>query len=69
MSWQPEIVRDLHDARLTGNWSLHDFLEFTPEEIEDLADLIREAVQVLYVEPAERRRLRDSRAAKRQKSP
>jgi hypothetical protein len=60
-----EIVEDLHEARLLGNWSLHDGLEFSAEEVADVADLIAEAVHILYVQPEERRALRDARKARR----
>ncbi|MFF9601712.1 DUF4145 domain-containing protein [Streptomyces sp. NPDC014684] len=60
-----EIVEDLHEARLLGNWSLHDGLEFSAEEVADVADLIAEAVHVLYVQPEERRAMRDARKARR----
>jgi hypothetical protein len=60
-----DLVRDLHEARLTGNWSLHDGVVFSAEEIADLAQLIHDAVRVLYVQPAERERMREARAARR----
>ncbi|MFE7777624.1 DUF4145 domain-containing protein [Streptomyces sp. NPDC057445] len=60
-----EIVEDLHQARLLGNWSLHDGLEFSAEEVADVAGLIAEAVHALYVQPQERRAMRDARKARR----
>jgi hypothetical protein len=48
---------NLHEARLLGNWSLHDGLQFSPEEIDDVAQIIADAVHQLYVQPAERARL------------
>jgi hypothetical protein len=60
-----EIVADLHEARLLGNWSLHDGLEFSAAEVADVAELIAEAVHVLYVEPAERARMRQARKDRR----
>ncbi|MET9402093.1 DUF4145 domain-containing protein [Kitasatospora sp. NPDC002965] len=60
-----EIVDDLHEARFLGNWSLHDGLEFSAEEVGDVAELITEAVHVLYVQPEERRAMRDARKARR----
>ncbi|MFC8419390.1 DUF4145 domain-containing protein [Streptomyces anthocyanicus] len=60
-----EIVDDLHEARLLGNWSLHDGLAFSAEEVADVADLIAEAVHILYVQPEERRAMRDARKARR----
>ncbi|EGE43221.1 DUF4145 domain-containing protein [Streptomyces sp. SID4928] len=60
-----EIVEDLHEARILGNWSLHDGLEFSAEEVADVADLIAEAIHILYVQPEERRAMRDARKARR----
>jgi len=59
------IVTDLHEARLLGNWSLHEGLEFSAEEVHDVAELIAEAVEVLYVHPAARQAMRDARKARR----
>ncbi|MFF1847062.1 DUF4145 domain-containing protein [Streptomyces sp. NPDC058217] len=61
----PQIMEDLHEARLLGNWSLHDGLEFSAEEVADVAELIAEAVHILYVQPEERRAMRDARKARR----
>ncbi|MFE6449639.1 DUF4145 domain-containing protein [Nocardiopsis dassonvillei] len=59
------IVDDLHEARLTGNWSLHQGEPFAADEVADVADLIVEATVVLYVQPEERRRMREARRARR----
>lgn len=64
-----DIVRDLHEARLTGNWSLHAGVEFAPEEVEDVATLIGDAIHELYVEPARREEMRKAREARRQPGP
>lgn len=58
-------VTTAHEARLLGNWSLHDGLEFSAAEVADVAELIAEAVHVLYVEPAERARMRQTRKDRR----
>lgn len=58
------IIDDLHEARILGNWSLHEGLMFSASEVGDVAALIEEAVQVLYVQPAERLALRDARQAR-----
>jgi hypothetical protein len=60
----PEIMDDLHEARVLGNWSLHDGLEFSAEEVADVAELIAEAVHILYAQPEERRAMRDARKAR-----
>lgn len=62
------IVGDLHEARLLGNWSIHEGLSFDAEEVADVADLIDEAVNILYVEPARRVAMRDARKARRDAS-
>ncbi|MFD5907008.1 DUF4145 domain-containing protein [Streptomyces microflavus] len=61
----PEIVADLHEARTLGNWSLHDGLSFSAEEVADVALLIEEAVKVVYVQPEERAALRAARKKRR----
>jgi uncharacterized protein DUF4145 len=60
-----ELVDDLHEARLLGNWSLHDGLEFSAQEVADVAELIQEAVHILYVEPAQRATFREARRERR----
>ena len=59
------IVKALHDTRLTGNWSLHDGVEFSHDEIEDLSQLVNETVQILYVQPAQRAAMAAARTARR----
>ncbi len=61
-----DIVTDLHEARLLGNWSLHEGVEFSAEEVADVADLIADAVEILYVQPARRDAMREARAARRE---
>lgn len=60
-----DIVEDLHQGRMLGNWSLHDGLEFSADEVADVADLIYEALFQIYVQPAQRAALRASRKSKR----
>ncbi|MEU4703304.1 DUF4145 domain-containing protein [Nonomuraea dietziae] len=60
-----EIVRDLHEARMLGNDSVHDGLVYAPEEVADVAELIVEMTEILYVQPARRAALRDARKARR----
>jgi hypothetical protein len=60
-----QVVSDLHEARLLGNWSLHDGIEFGPDEVADVAELIQAAVHELYVELAQRAAMRQARAARR----
>jgi hypothetical protein len=61
-----DLVRDLHEARLLGNWSMHEGLEFSAEEVADVASLIADAVHTLYVQPAQREAMRQAREARRQ---
>ncbi|MFD6114029.1 DUF4145 domain-containing protein [Streptomyces yangpuensis] len=60
-----EVVRDLDEARLLGNWSLHEGLNFSHDEVADVASLINEAVFLLYVQPEQRAALRAARQARR----
>ncbi|MER6112660.1 DUF4145 domain-containing protein [Streptomyces hirsutus] len=56
-----DVVRDLDEARTLGNWSLHDGLAFSYEEVDDVASLIQEAVFVVYVQPEQRAAYRAAR--------
>jgi hypothetical protein len=61
-----EVVSDMHEARLLGNDSLHDGLSYSGDELADIANLIAEAVQLAFVQPAERQAMREARRARRQ---
>ncbi|MGY2700776.1 DUF4145 domain-containing protein [Nocardioides sp. HB32] len=61
-----ELVEDLHEARLLGNDSIHAGLTYSEEEVADVAGLIEEAVLVLYVQPEQKRAMRDARKARRE---
>ena len=65
MGVHPDIVRDLHEVRLTGNWSMHEGTEFAEVEIDDVADLIMQACYALYVAPARRDAMRRARQERR----
>jgi hypothetical protein len=60
-----DIVDALHEARFVGNDAAHDALAYSAEEIADIAELINEAVMVLYVQPAQRAKMAAQRAARR----
>jgi hypothetical protein len=60
-----ELVEDLHEARMLGNDSIHAGLTYSADEVEDVARLIEEAVLVLYVQPEQKRAMRDTRQARR----
>lgn len=60
-----ELVEDLHEARMLGNDSIHAGIAYSAEEVEDVAKLIEEAVLVLYVQPEEKRAMRNARKARR----
>src|SRR6266545_6380969 len=62
-----DIVRGLHEARLLGNWSLHEGVDFSDEEVDDVAELIADACHELYEEPARREAMRAAREAKRRR--
>jgi hypothetical protein len=61
-----EVVKDMHEARLVGNDSVHDGLAYSAEELADIADLIEEAVHLAFVQPAERQAMRRKRLERRQ---
>lgn len=60
-----ELVDDLHEARMLGNDSIHAGITYSEEEVEDVAQLIEEAVLALYVQPEQKRAMRDARKARR----
>jgi Domain of unknown function (DUF4145) len=60
-----DIVNAFHEARFVGNDAAHDALAYSAEEIADIAELINEAVLVLYVQPAQRAKMAAQRAARR----
>ncbi|WP_370021710.1 DUF4145 domain-containing protein [Planotetraspora sp. GP83] len=60
-----ELVAFLHEARMLGNDSVHDGLVFSAEEVADVAELIIELTDVLYVQPARRAAMRQSRQQRR----
>lgn len=64
-----ELVEDLHEARMLGNDSIHERLTYSEEEVSDVAGLIEEAVLVLYVQPEQKRAMRDARKARRSGKP
>lgn len=59
------VIDGFHEARMLGNDSIHDGLEYAPDEVADVAGLIEEAVLVLYTQPAERQRMAANRLARR----
>ena len=60
-----ELVEDLHEARMLGNDSIHAGITYSRDEVADVAKLIEEAVLVLYVQPEEKRAMREARKARR----
>ncbi|MGY0070211.1 DUF4145 domain-containing protein [Streptomyces sp. QTS137] len=60
-----DIVDAFHEARFVGNDAAHDALAYSAEEIADIAELVIEAVVVLYVQPAQRAKMAQQRAARR----
>jgi hypothetical protein len=60
-----DLIADLHEARLLGNWSLHESVHFSEGEVADVAELITDAVHQLYVQPAQREAMRNARASRR----
>jgi hypothetical protein len=62
------LVDDLHEARILGNWSIHSGVEFDAEEVADVAGLIEDVVEDLYVAPARKVAMRARRKARRDRS-
>ena len=60
-----EVIDALDEARILGNWSLHEGLEFAPDEVGDVAELLSDVVHELYVIPAQRQALKDARGQRR----
>jgi Domain of unknown function (DUF4145) len=60
-----DIADAMHEARALGNYSLHDGLEFSSDEVEDVAELIDEIVYTLYVVPADRFAMKQARQRRR----
>ncbi|MEV5204209.1 DUF4145 domain-containing protein [Streptomyces sp. NPDC053720] len=61
-----EVVDAMNEARVVGNDSVHHNLEYAADEIADLAEIIAEATEILYVEPANRKRMAEARKARSQ---
>ncbi|MFI6637136.1 DUF4145 domain-containing protein [Nonomuraea fuscirosea] len=61
-----DLILDLHETRMLGNYSLHDGLVFSPEEVADVAELIVEMAEILYVAPARKTSMREARRQRRQ---
>ncbi|MGW9213565.1 DUF4145 domain-containing protein [Embleya sp. NPDC055664] len=60
-----DMVDAFDEARFPGNDSLHDRPSYAPDEVADVAELIEEATELLYVQPAQRKRMKDARGARR----
>lgn len=62
---ESDVVRFLHEARILGNWSLHDGIEFSEEEVDGVAHLIEDAIEQIYVTPSRREAMQRARADRR----
>ncbi|TDC00700.1 DUF4145 domain-containing protein [Nonomuraea longispora] len=60
-----DLVTDLHEARMLGNDSVHDGLLYSAEEVGDVAELIIEMTEILYVQPARKAKMRQERQKRR----
>lgn len=60
-----DLIKDLHEARMLGNDSIHAGIVYSEDEVADVASLIEEAILVLYVQPAQKQAMRTARAARR----
>jgi hypothetical protein len=63
-----EVVNDLHEARMLGNDSIHDGLQYSADEVDDVANLIEEAVYALYIQPHRKAAYRQKRNDRRNRS-
>ena len=63
-----DLVDNLHEVRLVGNDSVHEGIAFSPAELDDIAGMIEEAVEVLWVQPAQRATMKTAREARRSDS-
>lgn len=57
-----DVADALHAGRVVGNDSIHHNLAYALDEIADLAEIIKEAVEILYVQPAKRAQMAAARA-------
>lgn len=60
-----DLTTDLHEVRLVGNDSVHEGIGFSVDELDDIAGMIEEAVEVLWVQPAQRAAMKAARDARR----
>lgn len=60
-----DLLADMDEARLLGNWSIHQGVTFAAAEVADVASLVEEALIEIYVLPAQRKAMRDARKARR----
>ncbi|WP_079181385.1 DUF4145 domain-containing protein [Streptomyces sp. Tue 6075] len=56
-----DIITALDETRVVGNDSVHQGVAYSAEELADIAELVAEAAVLLYVQPAQRRRMAESR--------
>lgn len=59
------VIQDLHEARALGNDSIHSGIVFSADEVADVASLIEETVLALFVQPEEKRQMREARRTRR----
>ncbi|MET7335855.1 DUF4145 domain-containing protein [Nonomuraea sp. NPDC005650] len=60
-----DLIVDLHETRMLGNDGVHDGLAYSPEEVADVAELIVEMTEALYVAPAKKAAMRQARKQRR----
>lgn len=56
-----DVITALDETRIVGNDSVHHGVGYSAEELADIAELVAEAAVLLYVQPAQRRRMAESR--------
>lgn len=61
-----DVITALDETRIVGNDSVHHGVEYSAEELADIAELVAEATVILYAQPAQRRRMAESRKTRHQ---
>ncbi|MBN6749563.1 DUF4145 domain-containing protein [Micrococcus luteus] len=61
-----DVVEALDESRIVGNWSIHENLTFSADEIADVAELLHDACRELYELPAQRETMKRARQARRE---
>ncbi|MEV0316673.1 DUF4145 domain-containing protein [Nonomuraea fuscirosea] len=61
-----DLIDALHETRMLGNDSVHDGMIYSPGEVADVAELIGEVAESLYVAPTRKAAMREARRQRRE---